>query len=138
MRSKGALLFPVPLYFSSLSLLRTALHYRSERLEQATNHSEAFAAATWTLCYKEGLDYYGIVVLFDCYQRQSIKAMTKSRRSKNIPQIVGRVIARREVPLQVFLALGDKKAHLARSLSDERIAQAAGDTTIVLSGGCSN
>ena len=110
----------------------------SERLEQATNHSEAFAAATWTLCYREGLDYYRIVVLFDCYQRQSIKAMTKSRRSKNIPQIVGRVIARREVPLQVFLALGDKKAHLARSLSDERIAQAAGDTTIVVSGGCSN
>ena len=68
----------------------------------------------------------------------TIKAMTKSRRSKNIPQIVGRVIARREVPLQVFLALGDKKAHLARSLSDERIAQAAGDTTIVVSGGCSN
>ena len=27
---------------------------------------------------------------------------------------------------------------LARSLSDERIAQAAGDTTIVVSGGCSN
>ena len=89
-------------------------------------------------CYREGQDYYRIVVLFDCYQRQSIKAMTKSRRSKNIPQIVGRVIARREVPLQVFLALGDKKAHLARSLSDERIAQAAGDTTIVVFGGCSN
>ena len=55
-------------------------------------------------------------MLFDCYQRQSIKAMTKSQRSKNIPQIVGRVIARREVPLQVFLALGDKKAHLAEGL----------------------
>lgn len=64
--------------------------------------------------------------------------MTRGRRSKNIPQIVGRVIARREVPLQVFLALGDKKADLEGSLPDERIAQAAVDTTIVVSGRCSN
>ena len=48
-----------------------------------------------------------IVVLFDRYRRQSIKATTSGRRSKSIAQIVGRV--RREVPLKVFLALGEKK-----------------------------
>ena len=53
-------------------------------------------------------------------------------------QIVGRVIAGREVPSQVFLALGDKKADLARFLSDRRIAQAVVDATIVVSGGCLN
>ena len=66
---------------------------------ELANHSQAFAAATWTLCYREGLDYYRIVVLFDCYQRQCIKTMTRSRRSKNIPQIVGRVITGRDVPV---------------------------------------
>ena len=66
---------------------------------EIANHSQAFAAATWTLCYREGLDYYRIVVLFDCYQRQCIKTMKRSRRSKNIPQIVGRVITGRGVPV---------------------------------------
>ena len=46
-------------------------------------------------------------MLFDRYRRQSIKATTSGRRSKSIAQIVGRV--RREVPLKVFLALGEKK-----------------------------
>ena len=55
--------------------------------------------AAWTLCYREGLDYYRIVVLFDGYRRQSIKARTRSRHSKNLMQIVGRGITGREVPL---------------------------------------
>ena len=46
-------------------------------------------------------------MLFDRYRRQSIKATTRGRRSKSMAQIVGRV--RREVPLKVFPALGEKK-----------------------------
>ena len=70
-------------------------------------------------------------MLFDRYQRQSTnKQKTRSRRSKNMARIVGRVIAGREVPLQLFLAVGDNKTDLTRSPSDERIAQAAAHTSI--------
>ena len=78
-----------------------------------------FSGYTWTLCYREE----SIVVLFDRHRRKSIKATTRGRRSKSMAQIVGRV--RREVPLQVFPALGEKKADLARFLSAGRIAQPA-------------
>ena len=47
-------------------------------------------------------------MLFDRYRRQSVKATTRGRRSKNMAQIVERVS--RAVPLQVFPALGEKKA----------------------------
>ena len=66
-----------------------------------SKQSEAFQA-TRGLCVTER-----IVVLFDRYRRQSIKATTRGRRSKSMAQIVGRV--RREVPLKVFPALGEKK-----------------------------
>ena len=75
-------------------------------------------------------------MLFDRYRKQSIKAMTRGRRSKNVAQIVGRV--RRDVPLQVFPALEEKKVDLARFLSAERVGQPFVDTAIVASCGCSN
>lgn len=83
------------------------------------------------LCVTERLWIIEDFVLFDRYQRQSTnKKKTRSRRSKNMAWIVGRVIAGREVPLQLFLALGDNKSDLARCPSDERIAQAATHTSI--------
>ena len=66
-----------------------------------SKQSEAFRA-TRGFCVTER-----IVVLFDRYRRQSIKATTRGRRSKSMAQIVGRV--RREVPLKVFPAPGEKK-----------------------------
>lgn len=95
-----------------------------------SKHSEAFWA-TRGLCVKER-----IVVLFDRYRKQAIKATTRGRRSKNVARIVGRV--RRDVPLQVFPALEEKKADLARFLSVERVAQPVVDTAIVASCGCLN
>ena len=75
-------------------------------------------------------------MLFDRYRKQSIKATTRGRRSKNVAQIVRRV--RRDVPLQVFPALEEKKAELAQFLSAERVAQPVVDNAIVASCGCSN
>ena len=75
-------------------------------------------------------------MLFDRYRKQAIKATTRDRRSKNVARIVGRV--RRDVPLQVFPALEEKKADLARFLSVERVAQPVVDTAIVASSGCLN
>ena len=50
-----------------------------------SKHLEAFRA-TRGLCVKER-----IVVVFDRYRKQSIKATKRGRRSKNVAQIVGRV-----------------------------------------------
>ena len=91
---------------------------------------------------RKGSGYKRIDVLFDRYWMHSIKATTRSRRTKNTARPVRRVIEGRDVPLpikwQAFLALGENKADLARFLSDELIAQAPADTTIVVSGGCLN
>jgi len=91
---------------------------------------------------QKGSGYQRIDVLFDRYRKHSIEATTRRRRSKNTARPARRVIEGREVPLPMrwpaFLALGDNKADLAPFLSDEPIAQAPADTTIVLSGGCLN
>lgn len=89
----------------------------------------------------KGSGYQRIDVLFDRYRRHSIKATTRGRRSKNTARPVRRIIEGRHVPLpmrwQAFLSLGNK-GDLARFLSDEIVAQAPAETTIIVSGGCSN
>ena len=99
----------------------------------------------WALCYGKVLDTKRSMCYseFDRFRRHSIKATTRTRRAKNTARPVQRVIERGEVPLplkrQEFLALGDDKADLARFRSDDIIAQAPVDTTIVVSGsGSSN
>ena len=70
---------------------------------------------------RKGSGYQRIDVFFDHYRRHSIKATTRSQRSKNTARPVRRVIEGREVPLpmkwQAFLALGDNEADLARFFS---------------------
>ena len=86
--------------------------------------------------------YQRVDVLFDRYRKHSIKATTRSRRSKGSARPVRRVIEGREVPLpikwQAFLALGENKSDLARFLSDELVRQAPGNITMVVSGGCAD
>ena len=86
--------------------------------------------------------YQRVDVLFDRYRKHSIKATTRSRRSKGNARPVRRVIEGREVPLpikwQAFLALGENKSDLARFLSDELVRQAPGNITMVVSGGCAD
>ena len=71
---------------------------------------------------RKGSGYQRIEVFFDHYRRHSIKATTRSQRSKNTERSVRRGIEGREVPLpmkwQAFLALGDNEADLARFFSD--------------------
>ena len=66
-----------------------------------------------------------IVVLFDRYRWESIKATARSRRSKNMVQIVGRGIAGREVPLQVFLALDRRQENGLSTFSLRRTYRAS-------------
>ena len=86
--------------------------------------------------------YQRVDVLFDRYRKHSIKATTRSRRSKGSARPVCRVIEGREVPLpikwQAFLALGENKSDLAQFLSDELVRQAPGNITLVVSGGCAD
>ena len=73
-----------------------------------------FAGCSLEVVLQKGSGYQRIDVFFAHYRRHSIKATTRSQRSKNTAQPVRRVIEGREVPLpmkwQAFLALGDNKA----------------------------
>ena len=109
--------------------------------ERANTFGE-FADCYVDAVLRKGSGYERIDVLFDRYRMHSIKATTRSRRTKNTTRPVRRVFEGRNVPLpikwQAFLALRENKADLARFLLDELIAQAPADTTLVVSGGCSN
>jgi hypothetical protein len=68
----------------------------------------------------KGNAYKRVDIVFDRYREKSIKASTRTRRSRNV-RAIRRVVEGRFVPLssnwQAFLALGDNKADLARFLS---------------------
>ena len=103
-----------------------------EKSEKAKTF-RGFAGCSLDAVLQKGSGYQRIDVFFDHYRRHSIKATTRSQRSKNTLRPVHRVIEGREVLLpmkwQAFLALRDNKADLAQFLSDKRIAQAPADTT---------
>jgi hypothetical protein len=81
--------------------------------------------------------YHEIYVLFDRYEKNSIKAGTRERRTKTIRPI-RRVIENRSVPLPSswpnFLALPER-ADLVRFLSEHLITNAPPDKVIVVAGG---
>ena len=83
---------------------------------------------------KAGSRYDQIHVLFDRYERSSIKAGTRERRTK-ATRPVRRVIENENVPVpnnwSNFLALSENKADLARFLSEHLIENAPQDKVIV-------
>jgi len=83
---------------------------------------DGFADCYVDTVLRKGSEYQRIDVFFDHYRRHSIKATTRSQRSKNTARPVRRGIEGREVPLpmkwEAFLALGDNEADLARFFSD--------------------
>ena len=88
-----------------------------------------------------GLRYQQIHVLFDRYEKSSIKAGTRERRTRTI-RPVRRVIENKNVPLpnswSNFLALPENKANLAKFLSEHLIANAPQEKVIVVAGGFSD
>ena len=85
--------------------------------------------------------YQQIHVLFDRYEKSSIKAGTRERRTRTI-RPVRRVIENKNVPLpnswSNFLALPENKANLAKFLSEHLIANAPQEKVIVVAGGFSD
>ena len=88
--------------------------------------------------FGSGSCYHEIHVLFDRYEKNSIKAGTRERRTKTTRPI-RRVIENQNVPLPTswpnFLALPENKADLARFLSEHLITNAPHDKVIVVAGG---
>ena len=85
-----------------------------------------------------GTRYQRVDIVFDRYRDASIKSKTRIRRTKTARPI-RRVIENRDVPLSKswsnFIALPENKADLARSLSEELIANATPQKEIVVAGG---
>ena len=85
--------------------------------------------------------YQQIHVLFDRYEKSSIKAGTRERRTRTI-RPVRRVIENKNVPLpnswSNFLALPENKENLAKFLSEHLIANAPQEKVIVVAGGFSD
>ena len=100
-----------------------------------------YAEAFQTAVLKAGSRYDQIHVLFDRYERSSIKAGTRERRTK-ATRPVRRVIENENVPVpnnwSNFLALSENKADLARFLSEHLIENAPQDKVIVVAAGFTN
>jgi hypothetical protein len=88
--------------------------------------------------FQSGMQYLRIDVVFDRYRDESIKAGTRTKRTKT-SRPIRRIVEGQEVPLPNswinFIALPENKADLARFLSEELLAHAPGDTEIVVAGG---
>ncbi|KAK4292315.1 hypothetical protein Pmani_034912 [Petrolisthes manimaculis] len=88
--------------------------------------------------YQSGSEYSRIDIVFDRYQRDSVKAGTRIRRKKGVAPI-RRITDSRDVPLpqewQGFLHHQDNKADLARFLSEQLANSFPSDKTIVVAGG---
>ena len=71
---------------------------------------------------KAGAKYHRIDVVFDRYREQTIKSVTRTRRTKSC-RPVRRLIEGRDVPLPKnwtdYLSLPDNKAELSNFLSEE-------------------
>ena len=80
----------------------------------------------------KGTAYKRVDIVFDRYREKSIKASTRTRRSRNV-RAIRRIIEDRSVPLPS--KWGENKADLARFLSEELIAKAPQHKVVVVSGG---
>ena len=109
---------------------------KPETAKSFGEYADCFVSAV----LRKGSGCSRIDVVFDRYRKHSIKASTRTRRTKKMARPVRRIIEGRNVPLpqkwQSFLALGDNKADLARFLSDELLSHAPAERTVVVAGGC--
>jgi hypothetical protein len=97
-----------------------------------------FGQTFTTSVLQSGSLYTRIDVVFDRYRKESIKSASRKRRTKTTRPI-RRVIKGNKVPLPVswsnFLAMPENKAELSRFMSEQMIANALPDKTIVIAGG---
>ena len=84
-----------------------------------------------------GRSYAGMDVVFDRYREESIKARTRTQRTKT-SRPIRRIVEGRRVPFPKssanFIALPENKADLLRFLSEELLAAAPNDKVIVVAG----
>ena len=101
----------------------------------------AYADRFQNAVLEAGSRYQQIHILFDRYEKSSIKAGTRECRTRTI-RPVRRVIENKNVPLpnswSNFLALPENKANLAKFLSEHLIANAPQEKVIVVAGGFSD
>ena len=91
-----------------------------------------FRAATWTLCYGEGLDYYRIVVLFDRWISAGGSQLIKQRQEVDTGSDCGKRYCTKRGSIESISCTRRPKSRLSTILSDKPIAQAVVDTTIVV------